>query len=245
MKKLLFYATVLLGIIATTTSCNKKSDAPMEYTMLATIVDGSWATGNFSAKFDNGEKAFVENSSDWTIKGSSYLGGETRAVITFYYVEGATKENFDHVINITGLYQVPTEYLQSMQFSGISNPSEYDAGINIDQAFVANNFLNIALRYIYGDSNAKHDIKLVLNNDRENSVYKELYNDADDDYLYLELYHDSNNDTKKLECAIYYCYKLEYTNISPDFDLKNYKGIKILYKSLKDNNKPMSFSVKL
>ena len=44
---------------------------------------------------------------------------------------------------------------------------------------------------------------------------------------------------------IYYCYKLEYTNIGPDFDLKNYKGIKILYKSLKDNNKPMSFSVKL
>ena len=245
MKKILIYATVLFGIIATTTSCNKKSDTPTEYSMLVTIVDGSWATGNFSAKFDNGKTAYVENSSNHTIKGSSYIDGETRAVITFYYVENVTKEGFDHVINIIGLYQVPTAYLQSMQFSGISDPSEYDASINIDQAFVANNFLNIALRYIYGDPNAKHDITLVLNNDRENSVYKELYNDADEDYLYLELYHNSNNDTKKLECAIYHCYKLEYTGIDPDFDIKDYKGIKILYKSLQDNNKLTSFTVKL
>lgn len=244
MKKLLFYATMLLGIIATTTSCNKKSDAPMEYSMLTTIVDGSWATGNFTAKFDNGETAFVENSSDYTIKGSSYIAGETRAIITFYYVEGATKENFNHVINITGMYQVPTTYLQSMAFSGITDPAEYDASVAIDQAFVANNFLNIATRYAIGDGNTKHDIKLVLNTDRENSVYKELYKDADEDYLYLELYHDANNDTRKMEYSIYHCYKLLATDINVDIDINDYKGIKILYKSLNDN-KLTTFPVKL
>ena len=244
MKKLLFYATLLLGIIATTTSCNKKSDAPMEYSMLTTIVDGSWATGNFTAKFDNGETAFVENSSDYTIKGSSYIAGETRAIITFYYVEGATKENFNHVINITGMYQVPTTYLQSMAFSGITDPAEYDASVAIDQAFVANNFLNIATRYAIGDGNTKHDIKLVLNTDRENSVYKELYNDADEDYLYLELYHDANNDTRKMEYSIYHCYKLTTIDINDDIDINDYKGIKILYKSLNDN-KLTTFPVRL
>ena len=235
---------MLLGIIATTTSCNKKSDAPMEYSMLTTIVDGSWATGNFTAKFDNGETAFVENSSDYTIKGSSYIAGETRAIITFYYVEGATKENFNHVINITGMYQVPTTYLQSMAFSGITDPAEYDASIAIDQAFVANNFLNIATRYAVGDGNTKHDIKLVHNPDRENSVYKELYKDADEDYLYLELYHDANNDTRKMEYSIYHCYKLTTIDINDDIDINDYKGIKILYKSLSDN-KLVTFPVRL
>lgn len=244
MKKILIYATVLFGIIATTTSCNKKSDTPTEYSMLVTIVDGSWATGNFSAKFDNGKTAYVENSSNHTIKGSSYIDGETRAVITFYYVENVTKEGFDHVINIKDVFQVPTTYLQNMAFSGITDPAEYNASIAIDQAFVANNFLNIATRYAIGDGNTKHDIKLVLNTDRENSVYKELYKDADEDYLYLELYHDANNDTRKMEYSIYHCYKLLTTDINVDIDINDYKGIKILYKSLSDN-KFATFPVRL
>ena len=244
MKKILIYATLLLGIIATTTSCNKKSDAPTEYSMLATVVDGSWATGNFTVEFDNGEKAYVENSSSFTIRGASYLNGETRAVITFHYVEGVSKEDFDHVINIKQLFQVPTTYLKSLAASGITNPEEYDASVAIDQAFVANDFVNIALRYPYGESNVKHDIQLVLNQDRENSVYKELYKEADDDYLYLELYHDANDDTKKVEYSIYHCYKLTTTDANVDININDYKGIKILYKSLSDN-KLTVFPVKL
>lgn len=244
MKKILIYATLLFGITVTTTSCNKKSDSPMEYSMLTTIIDGSWATGNFTVKFDNGEKAYVENSSSFTIRGASYLDGETRAVITFHYVEGASKESFDHVINIKQLFQVPTTYLKSMASSGITTPEEYDASVAIDQAFVANDFVNIALRYPYGENNVKHDIKLVLNQDRENSIYKDLYKDADDDYLYLELYHDANNDTKEVEYSIYHCYKLTTTDPNVDIDINDYKGIKILYKSLSDN-KYTSFSIKL
>lgn len=243
MKKIHFFATVLLCTLALTTSCNKKGDSPMEYSMLATIVDGSWATGNYYAKFDNGEKVFVENSSANPISASTYLGGEVRAVITFYYVEGAQKDGFDHIINITNMFVVPNEYLRSMAFSGITDPAEYDTSIAIDQAFVANDFINIALRYPYGNQGTKHDIKLVLNPDHENSIYKDLYMDADEDYLYLELYHDANNDTKTAEYSIYHCYKLTSTDININFDIKDYKGIKILYKSMSDN-KYSSFPIK-
>lgn len=238
MKKILFFAAVVLGALAFATSCNKKGDSPMEYSMLATIVDGSWSTGNYYAKFDNGEKAFVENSSANPINASVYLGGEARAVITFYYVEGAQKDGFDHVINITSLFTVPNEYLKNMAFSGITDATKYDDSIAIDMAFVANNFINIALRYRYTDLN-KHDIKLVYNDSpSEDSVYKEFYENAEEDCLYLELYHDSGDDKGQAEYSIYHCYKLS------DIDLSEYKSIKILYKSMSDN-KLTSFPIKL
>ena len=238
MKKILFFAAIVLGALALTTSCNKKGDSPMEYSMLATIVDGSWSTGNFYAKFDNGEKAFVENSSANPLNASVYLGGEVRAVITFYYVEGAQKDGFDHVINITNLYVVPNEFLKNMTFSGITDATKYNAGIAVDMAFVANNFINIALRYRYTDLD-KHDIKLVYNDTlREDSVYKEFYEDAEEDCLYLEMYHDSGDDKGQSEYSIYHCYKVS------DIDLSEYKSIKILYKSNTDN-KLTSFPIKL
>lgn len=238
MKKILFFAAVLLGALALTTSCNKKDNSPMEYSMLATIVDGSWSTGNYYAKFDNGEKAFVENSSANPISASIYLGGEARAVITFYYVEGVKKDGFDHVINVTNMYVVPNEYLKNMAFSGITDATKYDDAIAIDMGFVSSNFINVALRYRYSDLQ-KHDIKLIHNDTlREESVYKEFYENADEDCLYLELYHDNGDDKGQAEYSIYHCYKVT------DIDLKDYKEIKILYKSMTDN-KLTSFPIKL
>lgn len=242
MKRFLSFAATILCALTLITSCNKDDDRPTEYSMLATVVDGSWATGNFTILFDDGKEAFVENSSAHTIKGSAYIDGQTRAVVTFYYVDGVSKEGFDCVINVVSLYQVPTYTLSDLAHSGITNIENYDAGLTIDMAFVANDFVNLAIKYPCSQESAtKHAIKLVYNPDHENSVYKELYKAANSDYLYLELYHDDMDDKRTHEYSIYNCYKLIPSSIGINLD--DYKGIKVLYKSL--DGKDSTFPIKL
>ena len=227
MRKLLLLAVTIISTASLMISCTKKDDMPEKHSQLVTILDGSWDTGNFTVKFDDNKTAYVENSSKFFISGSSYLNGETRAMITFHYAEGQQKEGFDHTITITELFPLPTSYLKHLEESGIANIEEYDTGINIDSGFFANGYVNIAIRYKSSpEMGSKHSVKLVYNTDIENSPYKDLYK-ADDKYLYLELYHDNKNDAKTSEYSIYQCYKLIPENLAID----NYKGIKVLYKS--------------
>lgn len=244
MKRLFSYLLAALYVATLAMSCSKDGELPPEHSMLATIVDGSWATGNFYVKFDNGEKAFVENSSSHTIKGSSYIDGETRAVITFTYVDGVTRDGFDHVINILYVYQSPTSRLLEITSAGISDVTKYDSGLTLDMGFVANDFINLAIKYpCSAEMAGKHDVKLVYNSNPRNSVYKDMYDTDDSEYLYLELYHDDLGDKNKTsEYSVYQCYKLSMSPI--DINVYDYKGIKVIYKSLSDNSYKV-FPIKL
>ena len=94
----------------------------------------------------------------------------------------------------------------------------------------------------YGPDESEEEYEASCSCEAANCGY--WWQDADEDYLYLELYHDANNDTRKMEYSIYHCYKLLTTDINVDIDINDYKGIKILYKSLSDN-KLVTFPVRL
>ncbi len=106
MKKLFTIAMISAAAIIAGSSCTPQSNEKM-YSSLVSMVEGSYMTGNFYVVFDNGETAFVTNTSAITFKPT--IDNEARAIIYYTIEEDQTKTGFDSVITISAVYGVSVD----------------------------------------------------------------------------------------------------------------------------------------
>ncbi len=230
MKKLFTIAMISAAAIIAGSSCTPQSNEKM-YSSLVSMVEGSYMTGNFYVVFDNGETAFVTNTSAITFKPT--IDNEARAIIYYTIEEDQTKTGFDSVITISAVYGVSVDPVRDIYDHKLGEISDYKAEIDIMEGYYARNFVNLQIHFQWGaTNNSEHSIALVYNSkENHEGVFQPFY--EDDGYLYLELHHNSNNDPETNEYVSYVSYKVkpEQINVS----LEDYVGIKILYKALDGN----------
>ncbi len=230
MKKLFTIAMISVAALFAGTSCNTKSTEKI-YTSLVSLVEGSWSTGNFYVVFDNGETAYVTNATNLTFKPT--IDNEARAII-YYSIEEQTATGFDRVITISAVYGVSVDPVRDIYDHELGDLDKYAAKIDVVEGYYARNYVNLQIRFSWGNTNnSEHSIALVHNSkEGHEGAFETLY--EDDGYLYLELLHNSNNDPEMYEYNTYVSYKIkpEQINVS----LEDYAGVKILYKSLEGNS---------
>ncbi len=230
MKKLFTIAMISAAALFVGVSCNNKSSDKM-YSSLVSLVEGTWSTGNFYVAFDNGETAYVTNATDITFKPS--IDNESRAII-YYTIEEQTATGFDRVITISAVYGVSVDPVRNIYDEELGDIDDYTARIDVEDGYYARDFVNLQIRFMWGNnSTSRHSVALVYNTkENHDGAFRSLY--EDDGYLYLELQHNSNNDSELYEYNTYVSYKIkpELLNIS----MADYTGIKILYKSTDGSN---------
>jgi hypothetical protein len=201
--------------------------------------------------FENGQLGVITEGADLLnkIPDSAYFPdkatGEARAWI-YYTAELINDLVFDGKVELEALYPIEIQLADMRLPADVDKDYKDDITVSTSNInYTRNRYVNLQLFYKSADPSfdPEHKFKLVYNADRT-GFFAESYPKSDDGYLYLELYHDANDDTKKVEYSIYHCYKLTTTDANVDIDIEDYKGIKILYKSLSDNNLTV-FPVKL
>ena len=126
-------------------------------------------TGNFYVVFDNGETAFVTNTSAITFKPT--IDNEARAIIYYTIEEDQTKTGFDSVITISAVYGVSVDPVRDIYDHKLGEISDYKAEIDIMEGYYARNFVNLQIHFQWGaTNNSEHSIALVYNS-KENHEY--------------------------------------------------------------------------
>ena len=131
MKKLFTIAMISAAAIIAGSSCTPQSNEKI-YSSLVSMVEGSYMTGNFYVVFDNGETAFVTNTSAITFKPT--IDNEARAIIYYTIEEDQTKTGFDSVITISAVYGVSVDPVRDIYDHKLGEISDYKAEIDIMEA---------------------------------------------------------------------------------------------------------------
>lgn len=227
MKKLFTIAMIIVAVAVTAISCNKKNTDKI-YVGLVTLVEGSWASGNFYVRYDNGKTAYVTNSGYFTFKPDSDLDREARALI-YYVIEDQPTSGYDQAITITAMQGVPASPVYDIYDHKFEDPANYPDEIDVIDGYFAQDYISMQVQFKWSGSNsADHVVALVHNSKPDHEgEFQSLY--EDDGYLHLEMYHNANNDTKVRDYQGYLSYKVKPETLRISLD--DYVGIKLLYKS--------------
>lgn len=242
MKRAFLSLFVALSAVLMSVSClnTSKYDAEQpDYAEIVTIVDGSY-NSPFYVEFDSGKTASVTSSPGGSITFPSEpapMRGEVRKLI-WYKEEGTPDPGFDKSVNIISMENVATHLIYNTEDEEVEKVLDtHDDNVAVNVAVFApyRNYLTLEM-YFHQSSEIsyKHSIFVAYNPSRE-GMYKEVYEaqkDQNDGYLWLELYHDAAGDvTTNNMVPVYSCVKLDAETMGIE-SLKNYKGIKIIYKEL-------------
>ena len=124
-------------------------------------------------------------------------------------------------------------YITAADFTDDDGLQNYTAGAVVDVCFLspARNYITLMIScngdYVYATT---PKMCLALNEDIENSPYKDFYI-ADDGYLYLELYHDNSDYPGTQTLNSYWSCKMPSVNTIKSM----YNGVKII--SINPNTK--------
>lgn len=240
MKRFFALAAAILAVATFNISCEGVKNAVEYKTELASLVDGTPESGNFYVIFDNETKAYVTNASQITIPSSAYTDGEARARIT--YSEDGAKQGFDKAIKLASYVPVFTDLPYKKLQSDIDFNS-HKTYFDILNATYARNYINVSVGYMYSSNPLMHDFYLVYNAEpdkEENGLFKGHY--FNDGYLYLELYHNINGEPEIEWYENIISYKFDPASLGINID--DYIGIKILYRSFKDQNAIRDYTIK-
>lgn len=246
MKKIFRFSffALLAGVMSTAcinTHQFDGDDITTAYTEIVTIVDGDYET-SYYVEFDNGKKAYVtENKQSSSITFPSKpeaMRGEVRKLI-YYHPDDTEMEGYDMSIRILQMTDISTELLKDIHDDEyVSEIENHDAPVTVSAAAFGKNrnylTLEMAIR-ISQDLHYDHSI-ILTHNPYEDGVYEDIYEGMkkDDSYLWLELYHDANGDYSENAAPIYSCTKIDTESLGLK-DMNSYRGIKILYKDIIDN----------
>lgn len=240
MRKLIAFATMILAAATLNVSCEGVENKVDYHADLASLVDGTPESGNFYVIFDDNQKAYVTNSNQFTIPKEAYTDGEARAIIQ-YSIDGS-KSGYDKAIKIASIYPIVTDpvYIKT------ENPLDFNsmkASFDISNAYIARDYINIGLKYMYNENPTSHSFYLIYNADpdsEKDGLFKGHY--MNDGYLHLELFHDPGRDINVETYESYVSFKFKPEDLEVNID--DYVGIKLLYRSLKDNNNINEFTIK-
>ncbi len=240
MKRLIAFATMILAAATLNTSCEGVENKVEYLAELASIVDGTPETGNFYVIFDNGQKAFVTNSNQITIPQQAYTDGEARAIIQ-YSIDGS-RTGFDKCIKIADLFPIVTERVTIKTEKGI----DYDvmkSSFNIKNAYIARDYINLDLEYMYSENPTSHNFHLVYNDTPELNEDGLFYgNYMDDGYLHLELFYDPGREVSIETYETFISFKFDPEKLHID-NIDDYLGIKILYRSFNEKNQNYDYVI--
>lgn len=228
MKKLFYAAVVLLTTIAISTSCGVNGDDVDIYTTIATVVEGD-STIPYYVEFDDGKKAYVTNSKEWSPSFSESVR-ELRYIVA-YEIVNEKSSIYDLDIKLVETSPIYTQtgglkFVSAVDFTGDKGLQNYTAGASVEACVLSQGRNYITLIVLFNGTTAyggAPKMTLVFNTDRENSPYKELY--KDDGYLYLELYHDNSNYKGEQELSTYLSCQMP---VNVNDITKDFSGVKIL-----------------
>lgn len=230
MKKLIKLMFTALAVMTLTTACDEGESVPV-YTSIGTVIDGSFDVPYYIL-FDDGKKAYVNNTTDWT---PTFANGATelRLLISYTVDETEAPLGYDLRVNLSQLVSISTSDLERVtdaDFTGDKGLQKYDAEIRVDEGYYSaySDYITLMVVYSAYYADSKHTVKLVYNASEE-SGYKSEY--KDDGYLWLELYHDSGDDQDSALVGVYTTYKVDTNKLGVD-PLTNYKGLKIVSKGM-------------
>lgn len=240
MKKLIAFASMILAAATLTISCEGVKNEVEYFADLASLVDGTPESGNFYVIFDDGQKAYVTNSNQFTIPPQAYTDGEARAIIK-YSIDG-TKSGYNKSIKLADFFPIATNpiYIKTEKPLGYNSMK---SSFNIKNAYIARDYINLGLEYMYSENPTSHEFYLVYNPDpqyEEDGLFKNNY--MNDGYLYLELFHYPGREVGIETFENFISFKFDPDELYID-NIDDYIGIKILYRSLRDKNENMDYTL--
>lgn len=241
MKKLIKLMFAALAVITLITACDK-SEPQTVYTSIGTVIDGSFDVPYY-VLFDDGKKAFVNNTTVWT---PTFANGdpELRMLISYTMDEStAAPVGYDLRINLSQMVTISKSNLERVSeadFTGDKGLQKYDAEIRVEEGYYSpySNYITLMVVYSAHYIDSKHTVRLVYN-PTEAGQFKSKY--QDDGYLWLELYHDNGDDMDTSLIGVYSTYKIN-TNALGIGSLNNYKGVKIISQSI-GNGEPHIYTL--
>ena len=140
MKKLIAFASMILAAATLTISCEGVKNEVEYFADLASLVDGTPESGNFYVIFDDGQKAYVTNSNQFTIPPQAYTDGEARAIIK-YSIDG-TKSGYNKSIKLADFFPIATNpiYIKTEKPLGYNSMK---SSFNIKNAYIARDYINL------------------------------------------------------------------------------------------------------
>lgn len=240
MKRLIAFTSMLLAAVALNISCEGVKNEVEYFKELASIVDGTPESGNFYVIFDNGQKAFVTNSSQVTIPPQAYTDGEARAVIT-YSIDGS-KEGYDKSIKLAELFPIATEHV-FIKTERALDLNSMKSSFDIVNAYIARDYINLGLRYLYSENPTTHSFYLAYNHDpqsEEEGLFKGNY--MNDGYLHLELFRDPGREVGVDPYETFISFKFDPEKLYID-NMDDYIGIKILYRAASEKDQNWEYTI--
>lgn len=253
MKRVILFLFVALVTALVNVSCldtSKYESQEPDYAEIVTIVDGSYNTPYY-VEFDSGKTASVvsnTNGSSITFPSEPVqMRGEVRKLI-WYKDEGTPEPGFDRSVNIIAMDNVATSLIKTTEDEDVVKIiGSHDDNIVINAAAYASyrNYLTLEM-YFYESMEVsyKHSI-FVAYNPKKDGMFKSVYEaqkEEDDGYLWLELYHDAAGDTTTNNVSsVYSSIKIDAETMGIE-SVKNYKGIKIIYKDI-ENSSPKIYTL--
>lgn len=228
MRKLFYIAMALFVAITVNTSCGVNGEDAEVYTTIATVVEGTSSIPYYLV-FDDSKTAYVTNYNIWSPSFKEEQK-ELRYIVT-YEIVSETSSIFDMEVELVQVSPIATQknglrYVTAKDFTGDDGLQNYTAGAAVDVCFLspARNYITLMVLF-NGDysSAATPKMSLVLNEDVENSPYKDFYS-ADDGYLYLELYHDNSGYSGTQTLNTYWSCKMPSVTTIKSL----YNGVKII-----------------
>jgi hypothetical protein len=240
MRKLFYIAMALFAAVSINTSCGVNGDDTEVFTTIATVVEGTSSIPYYLV-FDDGKEAYVTNTSKWS-PSFSETQKELRYIVA-YEIINENSTIFDMEVELVQVNPISTQkeglrFVTATDFTGDTGLQKYTAGATVDVCFLspARDYITLMILVNGSYTMSSPKMSLVVNTDRENSPYKDLYTE-DDGYLYLELYHDNSAYAGSQILTTYWSCKM------PDVDLikSQYNGLKIISMS-HSSNRPEVFT---
>ena len=233
MKKFIALVAMITAVATLSTSCEGVKTNTEYFADLVSIVDGTPESGNFYVIFDDKKTAYVTNSSSFTVPTSAYTDGEARAIIQ--YANDGEKSGYDKSIKIVEIFPIVTDHVfikteRGLELNGMKN------SFNIKNGYYSRGYINLALEYMYSEDPTSQDFYLAYNadpNSEENGLFRGHY--MNDGYLRLELYRDPRRETSIETYDTYRSFKFDPKKLYID-NMDDYIGIKVLYRSMADQN---------
>ena len=241
MKKFIALVAMVTAAVTLSTSCEGVKTTTEYFADLVSLVDGTPESGNFYVIFDDKQTAYVTNSNNFTIPSSAYTDGEARAIIQ-YAIDGE-KSGYDKSIKVVEIFPIATDDVFIKTERGLELNS-MKSSFNIKNAYFSRGYINLALEYMYSEDPTSQDFYLTYNadpNSEENGLFKGHY--MNDGYLRLELFRDPGRETSIEKYDTYHSFKFDPKKLYID-NMDDYIGIKILYRSMADQNGVNEYTIK-
>lgn len=241
MKKFIALVAMVTAAVTLSTSCEGVKTTTEYFADLVSLVDGTPESGNFYVIFDDKQTAYVTNSNNFTIPSSAYTDGEARAIIQ-YAIDGE-KSGYDKSIKVVEIFPIATDDVFIKTERGLELNS-MKSSFNIKNAYFSRGYINLALEYMYSEDPTSQDFYLTYNadpNSEENGLFRGHY--MNDGYLHLELFRDPGRETSIEKYDTYYSFKFDPNKLYID-NMDDYIGVKILYRSMADQNEVNEYTIK-